>query len=157
VAPRPFVDEPLGSWLGRLAAGYRLGVYALADLYGIDLGERCRPWLLLTELSEVSLTKRKLAWLTRLDVHQVAGMQPPQTWCEGIRRLPYCPRCFFLNPVDVTSPRWTSAWLDPAVKTCPVHDTGLTALSVLAASKCRNFTSLISRISSREWERECRR
>jgi hypothetical protein len=56
VAPRPFVDEPLGSWLGRLAARYRLGVCDLANLYGIDLGERCRPWRLLTELSEVSLT-----------------------------------------------------------------------------------------------------
>lgn len=96
VAPRPFVDELLSSWLGRPAARYRLGVYDLADLYGIDLGERCRPWLLLTELSEVSLTK--LSWLARRDVHQLAAMQPPRAWCEGIRCLPYCARCFFLNP-----------------------------------------------------------
>ena len=37
VAPRPFDDEAFGSWLGRLASRYRIGVDDLVRAAGIEL------------------------------------------------------------------------------------------------------------------------
>ena len=47
--PRPFVEEPLGGWLGRVAGFYRMGIDELAAEVGLDLGldPKCRDWLFL--------------------------------------------------------------------------------------------------------------
>ncbi len=37
VAPRPFADEPLGTWLGRVAARYRMAVVQLCDAHALDI------------------------------------------------------------------------------------------------------------------------
>jgi hypothetical protein len=48
-------------------------------------------------------------------------------------------RCVFVNPVDVTAPRWKRAWIDPAASRCEVHATELTCISAGRLRSCSNF------------------
>ncbi len=47
VVPRPFADEAFGSWFGRLALRYRIGVDELAIQADVELdfGHDCSHWL----------------------------------------------------------------------------------------------------------------
>lgn len=39
MAPRPFAVEPIGGWLGRVAARYRGSVDELSLVYGLELAD----------------------------------------------------------------------------------------------------------------------
>lgn len=105
-APRPFDGEALGSWLGRLAAAYGMEVDEFAAQAGlsIDLGHVAN-WLALPPLSRCD--GERLRVLCRLP----AASLPAPYDAETPARLGYCPRCLYLNPVDVSAPYWQARWL----------------------------------------------
>ena len=150
VVPRPFHDEAFGSWFGRLARRYRLGVDELAvqlDV-SIDFGSACSRWLLAAAPAGASL--RRLSALCRLPQEVVVGT-PSSTAASDIFR--FCERCFFLNPVDVTELYWKASWLMAPAKCCDVHGCELDFVRGSTLSCQRNLRSLERYISKRRRER----
>ncbi|MCA8150237.1 hypothetical protein LGN06_28325 [Burkholderia vietnamiensis] len=80
-------------------------------------------WIMFPPLDET--TMHKLAVLARIDVVTLDRIQTPEGWMTPRRRLPYCYRCLVINPVDVSTPYWRRAWLDPAIRNCGEHGTPL--------------------------------
>lgn len=147
VAPRPFLDEPLGGWLGRVAARYRMGVEQLAAEQGlqIEAGEGGGTWLLWP--GQRSETLQHLAALARLDMTQLERLQIPQAWSsDGNRFLPYCHRCLVLNPQDVSAPYWRRQWLDPQGAVCSEHAEPMRHVRRSALQRCRNFNDILPNI-----------
>ncbi|WP_407830811.1 TniQ family protein [Verminephrobacter eiseniae] len=103
VAPRPFADEILGGWIGRLAGRYRMSVSEFAAVHALELGlESGAGWLLIPALQPETLTR--IAVLTRIEEARIAEVKAPVSWIIWRTHFVYCPRCVFLNPLDVTSP-----------------------------------------------------
>jgi hypothetical protein len=156
VAPRPFTVEPIGGWLGRVAARYRMGVDELAQLYGLDLAFD-RPgnaWLLVGRMGGATI--ERLARLARVDPAILNAMQGLPPAPVQSPQLVYCPPCLFLNPLDVTSPCWKQEWLAPSASGCAIHAQPLTRLSVNSLRPCDNFDQLLHVISRRERQRRAR-
>ena len=148
--------EPIGSWLGRVAARYRMSVDELAEQYGLELDfdRSGNAWLLVTQIGGATI--EKLAALAHVDAAVLDEMQLPQaTWVQP-RQLFYCQVCIFLNPLDVTSPCWKLEWLDPSATGCAIHALPLRRLSISSLRSCGNFDKLLRLISSRERERRAR-
>lgn len=154
VVPRPFAEEPIGGWLGRVAARYRMGVGELAEQHGLDLGseQAACTWLLISAVSHSTISR--LAALARVDPELLRQMQPQRAWPGFRSRLSYCARCLFLNPVDITSPRWLRAWLDGGLNVCQTHDVALRGLPVSSIHACRNFNGLLRLVSRRERDQD---
>jgi hypothetical protein len=153
VAPRPFLEEAMGSWLGRIAARYRMGVGELLEEYGLELNtdEARAGWLALPAVREATLAQ--LARLARLEVGRLREIQTPR-WVPVTRRVQlYCAHCLFVNPVDVSAPRWKRAWLDPKVTTCEIHGTPLVSIASSALRRCRNFDQVLKLVGRLELER----
>lgn len=150
VAPRPFADEPLGGWLGRVAARYRLGVWQLCEAYGLDTGttDSSMGWLLLPPQPARNI--EALAMLARLDVRTLESMQTPVQWPLARRLAAYFPRCLFLNDLDVTSPCWRRSWLDPAATWCARHARPLGSVAAGKLRHCRNFNGVVQTVGRRE-------
>ena len=150
VAPRPFSVEPIGGWLGRVAARYRLSVDELAQLYGLDLAfdRPANAWLLLGQV--VGPTIDRLARLARIDPAILDAMQRSPAGPVQSSQLAYCPSCLFLNPLDVTSPCWKQEWLAPSTSGCAIHTRPLERLSIRSLRACDNFDQLLRLISRRE-------
>jgi hypothetical protein len=143
------VDEALGGWLGRVAAVYRMSVSDLALSCGMSsCPDSCRSWLLTAGVSEASMTR--LADLARVEARSIRSIEPPPGWCCRRSHVPYCPACLFLNPLDVSSPRWVLRWLQPGVQACDAHGSRLHWISRGQLDHCRNFSSLLSLISRLE-------
>ena len=55
---RPFPEEPLGGWLGRVAGFYKMDIDELAANFGLDLGfdDECRDWRPKLEGAEARLS-----------------------------------------------------------------------------------------------------
>jgi hypothetical protein len=51
-----------------------------------------------------------LSDLARINRSLLHAMESPVEWADATRAA-YCPRCIFLNPVDVTQPFWKRDWL----------------------------------------------
>lgn len=153
VAPRPFDQELLGGWIGRIAARYRMTVDEFAVQTGIELDgyNGGAGWLLLPPQPAGSL--QLLADIACLDVAALKAIEIPENWTYARRSYLYCPRCVFLNPVDVFAPYWKRAWLDPAAAHCAVHDMPLQALARGSVRSCGNLTQLLDRVSRYEKER----
>ena len=150
MATRPFDDEPLGSWLGRVAARYRMGVWQLCEAYDLDIGtpDSGMGWLLLPPQPARNITA--LAMLARLDVPDLQSMQTPAPWPLARRLAAYCPRCLFLNDLDVTAPCWRRSWLDPAATWCAKHARPLGNVTAGQLRHCRNFDGVLQTVSRRE-------
>lgn len=157
VAPRPFAVEPIGGWLGRVAARYRMSVGELAQRYDLELpfDRSAETWLQLSTMGEATLAK--LAVLARLNTADLAALQRPHEGAEFRRQLAYCPTCVFLNPIDVTAPCWRREWLDPAATCCRVHAWPLQGISTPCVQACGNFDGLLKAISRLEATRRRRR
>jgi hypothetical protein len=142
VAPRPFPDEPLGSWLGRVASAYRLTVEQLWSTAGLAeaLPRPSAGWLLTAGLCRDD--RRRLAALARLDAQVLEAIEPPQAWAGGRRRLAYCFACLVLNPLDVAAPRWKREWLSPEATSCSVHDRTLAWVTASFLTKAGHFKQL---------------
>ena len=146
VAPRPFADEPLGGWLGRVASAYRITVEQLwsdAGLLGA-LPRPCAGWLMIAKIHEDD--RRRLASLARLDVQVLEAIEPPQDWAIDRRRLPYCFACLVLNPLDVTAPRWKREWLAPDAAKCSVHDRAFASATASSLRRATHFRHLYQSI-----------
>lgn len=153
VAPRPFAVEPIGGWLGRVAARYRMSVDELALLYDLELAFN-RPgnnWLLVGRIGGPTIDR--LSKLARVDPTSLDAMQGLPAGPRPSTQLAYCPSCLFLNPLDVTSPCWKHEWLAPSASGCDVHAQPLTRLSITALRTCDNFDKLLRLISRRERRR----
>lgn len=153
VAPRPFAVEPLGGWLGRVAARYRMSVDELDALYGLELAfdRHSNAWLLVSRLGEAAVGR--LARLARVDPASLDAMQGPPAWSGQAPRLAYCPSCLFLNPLDVTSPCWKREWLVPCASGCAIHARPLSRMSMTSLRTCDNFDKLLRLVSRRERHR----
>jgi hypothetical protein len=149
VAPRPFEAEVLGSWIGRLASRYRMSVQEFASAHQLEL---CIPneggWLMMQVLPQQSVDC--LVALTRISSQQIKHIAVPALQAERESLFRYCPRCVFLNPLDVAAPIWRYEWLDPAVVACPVHAVAFNTLRPRAALACKNLDQLLKLVSRRQ-------
>ena len=154
VAPRPFPEEAMGSWLGRVAARYRMSVLQLCEDYGLSLakGASNGGWLLQGPINAQELAR--LAWLARLEVQRLQEIQTPNAWVVERRGFAYCAPCLFLNPVDVTAPRWKREWLDPAATWCDEHGAQLALVAPGKLRRCSNFTQTVKAIGRLERQRQ---
>ena len=157
VAPRPFAQEAMGSWLGRIAACYRMSVNQLIVQHSIeiDLEASNVSWLLLPR--QPSQVLDHIAVLARIDVESLERLQIPLDWAARHDRIPYCDRCLVLNPLDVTAPYWLRRWLDPATRQCREHDEPMHYAPITMLRKCRNFSELLSRVGYRRVKEAKRR
>jgi hypothetical protein len=154
VAPRPFIQEALGGWIGRVASRYRMSVREFAEQMELDLEghEGGAGWLLLPAQS--TRTLGRLAVLARLDPEVLRAIEIPKDWIQLRKRYSYCPRCVFLNPDDVASPYWKRHWLDPAAALCEAHATPLRAIPASRVRTCQNLGQLLTLGSRYERERQ---
>jgi hypothetical protein len=152
-APRPFADEALGSWIGRLAARYRIGVLQLDADYELQLGlTGPLAWLVPAAMS--SGTLERLCWLTRFPPHAISALEATES-AVNVRSVLYCRRCVFLNPLEVESPYWKRDWLLTNVPFCTVHKERLIALPAGRVRACANMLELIRAVSKYEkWRKE---
>jgi hypothetical protein len=149
-APRPFADEALGRWIGRLAARYRIGVLQLDADYELRLGlTGPLAWLVPAPMS--SETLERLCWLTRFPLHATSALEVTEV---NVRSALYCRRCVFLNPLEVESPYWKRDWLLPNVFFCSAHKERLTALPDGRVRACANMLELIRAVSRNEKRRK---
>ncbi|MFS8980952.1 TniQ family protein [Cupriavidus necator] len=150
VAPRPFDDEALGGWLGRLAARYQISVDQLWQIG--DLGAfpalTNTGWLLFPPMDPQALCR--LALLTHIGIPRLKALQTPMAWVSDRDQLPYCFDCLVLNPVDVFSPRWKRDWLDPHTAVCQVPGHRLNTLPPCTLRICHNLTAVLRAISKRQ-------
>jgi len=153
VAPRPFPDESMGSWLGRLAARYWMPLAPFAEALRIVLPLKTTNlgWFLMPALS--ARTLRALARVARLPIERLEALELPPAWCHDRSSLSVCPGCLFVNPLDVTSPYWKRAWLDPNPAPCTHHREAPHELSTVALRKARNFDEILSLVSEHERHR----
>ena len=76
VAPRPFPEEAMGSWIGRVAACYRVSVEQLCEDGAIEVDTSGHlGWLLPASLPSDQL--RRLARLARLDPDRLSAIEAP--------------------------------------------------------------------------------
>ncbi len=148
VAPRPFEDEALGSWIGRLAGRYRIAVEQLDRDYELELS-RHGPlgWLQPEPLSEH--TQGRLEWLARISRDAIRSLIV-EAKRGPTRHALYCPKCVFLNPLEVESPYWKREWLAPEAFMCRAHRVRLTALPASKARYSVNMSKLILQVSKHE-------
>lgn len=153
VAPRPFAVEPIGGWIGRVAARYRMSVNELDLLYGLELAfdRQSNAWLLVGRLGDATVDR--LARLARVDAGSLNVLQESSSGPGQSTRLAYCPCCLFLNPLDVTSPCWKQEWLAPSASGCAIHARPLRQMSITSLRTCDNFDKLLRLVSRRERHR----
>ena len=148
VVPRPFQDEALGGWVGRLAARYAISVEQLCSEYCLPIAHVATPvgWLFLPRLPDEVLDK--LAWLGRIDVRYLQQIQsPPDAMPQ--HGCVYCTKCLFLNSVDVFSPYWRRQWFRPTFHHCPLHPDSIDWLPKGVSRHCKNFDSVLKAANRR--------
>lgn len=156
LSPRPFDDETFGSWFGRVASRYRMGVDELADAAGValDVDPTFRGWLTMPPPRGESL--QRLAWLARLPPTAISALR-----CERSppRRLTFCHLCLFLNPVHIEEPYWRADWIGQTDFQCATHSVQLAYVWNSFTARARNLTRLLAHISKHRvtrfrWEHE---
>ena len=141
VAPRPFDDEAFGSWLGRLASRYRIGVDDLVRAAGIELDidlDVCR-WL--DTPAPAQRAAVQLGQLCRLSPVTLRQMLPAAR--SERPTLAYCYQCLIMNRLDVTAPYWKAAWLDADGPPCTVHLERASRVTTTAMRTNRNMGNLL--------------
>ncbi|MEI6003433.1 TniQ family protein [Paraburkholderia bengalensis] len=145
-APRPFDDEAFGSWFGRVASRYQVTVEMAWEINGLGPLPALTSvgWILFAPLDESALDK--LAALARIDAATIASIQTPDSWMVARRRLPFCFRCLVINPVDVSTPYWKRAWLNPSIIECCEHGAQLETAPSSVLRRAGNMQQLISSV-----------
>ena len=143
----------MGSWLGRVAAFYMMSVAQLCEDYKLDLvgGVSNSGWLDQAPIADGTLAQ--LARLARLNEARLRRIQTPDAWMVERRSLAYCAHCLFVNPIDVTAPRWKREWLDPKATQCQVHGSLLAVVAPGRVRHCKNFDHTLKVIGRIEHER----
>jgi hypothetical protein len=145
VAPRPFDGEAYGSWFGRIAARYQIGVDELAAAAGVGLEDGGRAWLASQPPRGEALVT--LAALCRLPTEVIGSMGPSEP--VTAKRLWYCYACLDMNPEDVSSPYWRTAWLDPQHRPCTTHRGDAWWIATPTLLRYRNMSKLVGIIRQR--------
>lgn len=145
VVPRPFEGEAFGSWFGRIAGRYRIGVDELASAAGVSLDEGGRAWLASQAPQGEALVR--LAALCRLPADTISSMGPSTS--ISARRLWYCYPCLDLNVRDVFSPYWRAAWLSQDGAPCAAHPGDTWWIFADSLQNCRNMHKLVRTIRQR--------
>ena len=96
---------------------------------------------------------RRLARLARLDPDRLSVIEAPLSWRRDRIWAFYCADCVFLNPADVTAPRWKRAWLDPDAGWCDVHNMQLNTITASSVQSAKNFEHLLRMVSKLEQKR----
>ena len=150
IAPRPFPDEAMGSWFGRLAARYHMSVSDFAKHNDIKLPtlERSVGWLLMPPLADKAIDR--IAELARLSRDRIDAIQTPGEWITYRLKLSSCPICLFLNREDITAPRWLRDWLAPDYIPCQVHQTPTITVGAVYIEQCRNFTDVLNLVGAQQ-------
>ena len=108
-------------------------------------------WLQPGPLSEH--TQARLERLARISRETIRGLMV-EAKRAPTRHALYCPKCVFLNPLEVESPYWKREWLGPEAFICRVHRVRLTALPASKARYSINMPKLILQVG--KYERELR-
>ena len=157
-SPRPFTDEALGSWIGRLAASYRICVLQLDAHYRLQIGlSGPLAWLAPGPMSEDTL--ERLCWLTHCSAEVISALAVEETPLK-VRGALYCRRCAFINPIEVESPYWKREWLLPGASLCAIHGEHLAALpagKVRASANTRELIRAVGKYERARKERDLKR
>ena len=151
VAPRPFDDEAFGSWLGRVAARYRIGVDDLVRAAGVefDLDHDVSRWLATPAPMERAATR--LGHLCRLSPVKLMQMLPAvRIECTT---MAYCYQCLIMNPLDVTAPYWKAVWLSAERQACTAHLQRAGWITSAALRRNRNMRQLLRHVYYRHQRR----
>ena len=157
MTPKPLPDEALGSWLGRAAARYRIGVDELIAASGleVDIGEQACTWLAAVPKGEGAI--RRLCHISRLAQVDVLRMLTPKRLYADV--FPCCYRCLMLNPWEIESPYWPLRWMTAETSLCdhPASEVENATLGML--SRARNMRRPVkelehkrrSRVTKNSW------
>ena len=140
----------MGSWLGRVAARYRMGVAQLVKDYDLQIPLQATGagWLLLPPLNTDVL--QRLAGLARMKIDLLQEIQTPDSWLCDCKSVFYCRACLFVNPEDVFSPMCKRQWFDLHHQHCTVHYKPLESLPASKIRQCSNFDGVLKKISRKE-------
>ncbi len=157
VSPRPFFDEAMGSWLGRIAQCYRMRVSQLNADYHLNLPlEATRAgWLIMPALEMGSL--QRLAALARIKVRRLEEIQTPGHWIREERRWWFCRKCLAANWADLTAPYWQRRWLQPEFDCCDQHPGPLESLSAARIGRCGNIRDIVKCVEAKMKKRDQKR
>lgn len=154
IAPRPFFDEAMGSWLGRIAGCYRMRVSQLDSDYELELplGATRAGWLVMPPL-EITVLQR-LARLARINVRHLEEIQTPAAWMREEHRWHFCRQCLAVNRADLTAPYWQRRWFNPEFNRCTDHPGPLESLSASQLGQCGNMRDVIHSVAAKMKKRD---
>ncbi len=154
IAPRPFFDEAMGSWLGRIAGCYRMRLSQLDADYRLELPLTSTRalWLVMPPLDMKVL--KNLARLARINVRQLEEIQMPSAWMREERRWWFCRQCLAVNRADLTAPYWQRRWFNPEFNRCSDHPGLLQSLSASQLALCGNMRDVIHSVAAKMRKRD---
>lgn len=154
VAPRPYFDEAMGSWLGRIAGCYRMRVAQLDSDYQLELPLGATPagWLVMPPLEMNVL--QSLARLARVNIRLLEEIQTPAAWMCEERQWWFCRTCLANNRADLTAPYWQRRWLKPDFNRCDQHRDELVSLSASRMGQCGNMRDVIHSVAAKMKKRD---
>lgn len=85
-----------------------------------------------------------------MDEKDIQAIPTPPPWTGARKTLRYCPRCVFVNDLDVTAPIWRRDWLDQEMTHCPADHSPFRTVPAIAALACRNLDQLITLVGRHE-------
>lgn len=144
--PKPMPQEVFGSWLGRVAARFRIGVNDLlaAGELDIDVGQGAQRWL--GAMPRHAQALARLGHLARLQVGELETMLAFNEARPGNYRC--CFRCLVLNPAEVESPYWQLAWMEHKF-TCEHGSSETESASPSMLVQARNMRKLVDALGRR--------
>lgn len=153
MVPRPFADEALGSWFGRIASRYGMNVdeLATAGQLNFDFGDCCRDWLLIPPISAAD--RVRLAFLTGVREELLPRPYTGPLVTHVKTRVAFCEKCLWLNPLDISAPYWKAQWADQIETTCQVHGREFDYVSGTELIGCKNMRRLLAYLSKRARKR----
>ena len=151
MTPKPLPDEALGSWLGRAAARYRIGVDELIAASGleVDIGEQACTWLAAVPKGEGAI--RRLCHISRLAQVDVLRMLTPKRLYADV--FPCCYRCLVLNPWEIESPYWPLRWMTGESSLCDHAEIEVENATLGMLSRARNMRRLVKELEHKRRSR----
>lgn len=149
--PRPQHDEAFGSWLGRVAARYRIGVDELisAAAVEVDIGERASTWLAAVPKGEGAFLR--LCSIAGLAQQDLLRMLPGERLRAEV--FPCCYRCLILNPREVEAPYWPLRWMTAGGRSCDHPASEVENVTPGMLSKARNMARLLKQLERKHYRR----
>jgi len=149
LAPRPFPDESVRSWIGRVAARYDLTppalVAQLADGHSVHVSR-----LASLDWQEDAALENLLAQATHLDRARIRGLRPivedkpvPTHWHRSL--LAWCPRCAYEDVARHGETYERAVWRLGCCAACPTHRSVLADVCPACAYGCVEFQAIAGR------------